>query len=99
MSHQFYLTFPSNSSMGIYPDNKTSNFIVNLPNVIELNNLNWEVGLSEIQSPHLWYNISKGRNTIKRVVTNPAIEELNYYFPIEERKDIAKETEKRDNYC
>jgi len=95
MSHQFYLTLPSNSSMDIYPDNKTSNFIVNLPNALELNNRNWEVGFSEIQFPHLWYNISKGRNTIKRVVTNPTTEELNYFFPIEEGKDVAKETEKR----
>ena len=57
MGDQFYVILPSNSSMDIYPDNKISNFKVHLANPLKLDSTKWEVGLSEIQFPHLWYNM------------------------------------------
>ena len=66
MSDQFYLTLPSNSSMDLYPDNKISSYKVNLPNTLHLDPLKWEVGLSEIQFVHTWYNVRKGKNIIRK---------------------------------
>ena len=64
MNNQFFIILPSNSSMDLFPNNKTSNFKVNLPNNLELNCSKWEVALSEIQFQHTWYNIREGRNVI-----------------------------------
>ena len=50
------MTLPSNASMDIYPENKTSEFIVHLPNEINLTGNDWEVGLAEIFYPNSWYN-------------------------------------------
>ncbi len=54
----FYLTLPSNSSMDFYPSNTLANYITKLPQLFDLAG-EWEVGLSEIQYPISWYNISK----------------------------------------
>ena len=92
---QFYVILPSNSSMDIYPDNKISNFKVYLANPLQLDSAKWEVGLSEIQFPHLWYNIREGKNIIEKQILNLTVDELNYIYPIEKGKDIAAETAKR----
>ena len=52
----FYLTLPSNNSMGYYPENTLAQFTSRLPNVINLSG-DWEVGLVEIQYPHNWFNV------------------------------------------
>ena len=67
---QFYVILPSNSSMDIYPDNKIPNFKVYLANPLQLDSAKWEVGLSEIQFPHLWYNIREGKNIIEKQILN-----------------------------
>ena len=54
----FYLTLPSNSSMDFYPNNTLANYITKLPQLFDLTG-EWEVGMSEIQYPISWYNISK----------------------------------------
>ena len=54
----FYLTLPSNSSMDFYPNNTLANYTTKLPQLFDLNG-EWEVGLSEIQYPISWYNVSK----------------------------------------
>ena len=51
-----FLVLPSNASMDIYPQNKTSEFTVQLPKSIDLEG-SWEVGLAEIQYQNSWYNI------------------------------------------
>ena len=48
--NDFYLTLPSNNSMGYYPENTLAQFTSRLPNVINLSG-DWEVGLGEIQYP------------------------------------------------
>ena len=52
----FYLTLPSNSSLSIFPDNKTTSYHVKLPQIINLNG-NWEVGLYTISYPNTWYTL------------------------------------------
>ena len=59
----FYLTLPSNSSMGYHPDNSLNHYITQLPRAVELNG-EWEVGLAEIQYPHSWYNVREPASLI-----------------------------------
>ena len=59
----FYLTLPSNSSLSIFPDNKTTSYRVKLPQVIDLNG-NWEVGLYTISYPNTWYTLQNLENHI-----------------------------------
>ena len=53
----FHLTLPSNSSMNIYPNNATSQFITKLPKHIELTG-DWIVSLKEISVPITLVNIA-----------------------------------------
>ena len=92
---QFFVVLPSNSSTSIYPNNKLSNFKVNLPRPIELDPTKWEVALSEIQFPHSWYNIREGNNMITKEIIQPSIEELNVLFPVSDERDFKEENEKR----
>ncbi len=50
----FYLTLPSNASLDIFPDNKTTSYRVKLPQNIDLEG-SWEVGLYSISYPNTWY--------------------------------------------
>ena len=49
-----FLVLPSNSLIGVFPDNKTSDFKVQLPKSVSLEG-SWECGLAEIQYPRSWY--------------------------------------------
>ena len=56
----FYVTLPSNSSMNYYPGNTLANYanyVTKLPHSFDLLG-EWEVGLSEIQFPISWYNVT-----------------------------------------
>ena len=53
------MTLPSNSSADYFPDNTASTFKTQLPKQIDLEG-EWEVGLSEIQYQHTWYNLRRG---------------------------------------
>ena len=48
----------SNSSIDDFPDNKTSDFKVQLPKSVSLEG-SWECGLAEIQYPRSWYTMSQ----------------------------------------
>jgi hypothetical protein len=50
----FYLTLPSNASLDVFPDNKTTEYRVKLPQPTDLDG-NWEVGLYSISYPNTWY--------------------------------------------
>ena len=52
----FYITLPSNASLDIFPNNKTTGYRVKLPEKINLDE-DWEVGLYSILYPHMWYTI------------------------------------------
>ena len=64
---QFTVVLPSNASMHLFPNNKISNFVVQLADTLKLHSQQWEVGLSEIQYPHIWFNIRNKRNKLKIV--------------------------------
>ena len=66
MNEQFYLVLPSNSSLNIFQENKTSSYKVQLPNPLELHITKWEVVLSEIHFPNNFYTISDGCNRITK---------------------------------
>ena len=51
-----FLILPSNSSVDVFPDNKTSYFKVHLPKSVSLEG-SWECGLAEIQYPRSWYTM------------------------------------------
>ena len=55
----FYLTLPSNSSLGVFPDNKTTSYRVKLRQTIDLEG-NWEVGLYSVSYPNTWYTLQDG---------------------------------------
>ena len=84
---QFFVVLPSNSSMDLYPNNKVSNFKVNLPNILNLDAAKWEVGLSEIQFQHTWYNVREGKNTITKELWKPTMDEMDL---IEEDEELMK---------
>ena len=55
----FYVTLPSNSSMGVFPNNTVTHFTTQLPQAIRLTG-EWECGLVSVQYPHTWFNIHPG---------------------------------------
>jgi hypothetical protein len=56
-THFFYLTLPSNASLNVFANNKTSGYRVKLvPQSVELDG-NWEVGLYSISYPNTWYTL------------------------------------------
>ena len=81
MTHQFYITLPSNSSMDLYPENKTSSYKVHLSNPIQLDPARWEVALSEIQFLHSWYNVRENKNTLFKKVYHPTLKEEKSILP------------------
>ncbi len=58
----FYLTLPSNASLDIFPDNKTTSYRVKLPQNIDLEG-SWEVGLYSISYPNTWYTLQDNFDT------------------------------------
>ena len=58
MSSSFYLTLPSNSSHGFFPDNRAGHYFTKLPQTVELSG-DYEVGLSEIQFVSSYINVSR----------------------------------------
>ena len=52
----FYLTLPSNASLDVFPDNKTTEYRVKLPQPVVLDG-KWEVGLYSIFYPNTWYTL------------------------------------------
>jgi hypothetical protein len=55
MNSHFYVTLPSDSSVGYYPNNTIARFVTKLPERIRLEG-DYEMGLAEIIYPHTWYN-------------------------------------------
>lgn len=63
MSDEFYLTLLSNSSLQVFPENKTSSFSVKLPREVKLSE-NYEVALCEISYPATIENVTKNNNQL-----------------------------------
>ena len=63
----FYLTLPSNASLDVFPDNKTS-YCVKLPQSIDLEG-NWEVCLYSVSYPNTWYTLQeRSYNSMQELV-------------------------------
>ena len=56
MVRSFYVTLPSNGSMGVYPENTVTEFRNRLPRPLHLGG-EWEVGLTNFSYPYTWYQI------------------------------------------
>ena len=54
----FHIRPPSNISMNIYPENRTSSYVTKLPAEIHLTG-RWEIGLKVIQYQLSWFNIEE----------------------------------------
>ena len=86
----FYLTLPSNTSLAVFPDNKTTSYRarVKLPQTIDLEG-NWEVGLYSISYPNTWYTLQDGSDTHifyadKSGLFQQAIVDYGYYNSMQE---------------
>ena len=55
-----YVVLPSNSNAVKFPDNKNSTYKVRLAKRVAFGSQKWEVGLSEIQFPVMWSNVTEG---------------------------------------
>ena len=91
----FYLTLPSNASLDVFPDNKTTSYRVKLPQSIDLEG-NWEVGLYSVSYPNTWYTLQKGSDTHifyadKSGVFQQAITDYGYY---QSMQDLVKAVNK-----
>lgn len=60
----FHMVIPSNASPDVYPNNKTSNYKVNLPQNFDLHG-DWQVALLEVHYPNTLMNVQKDENWIK----------------------------------
>lgn len=60
----FYITLLSNSSMDIYPDNRTSSFTVHIPRNLSLVG-DWDVAAAEIHYPYVFFTVQKDENKIQ----------------------------------
>ena len=65
----FYLTLPSNSSLGLYPNNHAGHYLTRLSQTIDLDGGQWEVGLAEIQFSNHYINVEK--DTVWLTYTTP----------------------------
>jgi hypothetical protein len=63
MSHQFYLTLPSDSSSKYYPENTTAYFKTKLSERISLDG-EYKVGLAQFIYPRSWFNFINYDDTI-----------------------------------
>ena len=59
-----------------FPDNKTLNFVRKLSRTLQLDG-EWELGLTEIDYPHTWYNICEGKNSAEIYVPDKWPQEIS----------------------
>ena len=57
--NSFFLTLPSDSSMGMFPNNTQCCFKIHLPKTIHIDKEEWEVALVKLITPTQFLNISE----------------------------------------
>ena len=92
----FYLTLPSNASLDVFPDNKTSSYHVQLPQTINLNG-DWEVGLYSISYSNTWYTLQDRENEIYYstdgyVFSSSVFVDCGYYTTVQDFIDAINKT-------
>lgn len=60
----FHMVIPSNASPDLYPENKTSNYKVYLPQRFDLHG-EWQVALLEVHYPNTLMNVQREENWVK----------------------------------
>ena len=60
----FYIALPSDSSVKYFPENTVSGYTTNLPREIVLDGV-WECGVSEVQYPLSFFNVSEDMGLAK----------------------------------
>lgn len=76
----FYLTLPSNASIGTYPKNSLAHYYTSLPKRLRLEG-DWEVGLCEIHYTRSWPNLIDGH--IDAYITNQVgVKKRTYGRPV-----------------
>lgn len=98
----FFITLVSNSSMKLFPGNKTSSFTVLLPEKITLRG-SWSVAVAEIHYNYNFFNVSDGNNKVKLIkkymndqntnaISKNAVEEITiekgYYMSVTDIIDV-----------
>jgi len=72
MRKDFYVTLPSNCTIGVFPDNATSHYTTPLHRRIDLR-CGYEVGVTEIHYPTLIENVSSGNKEITIRTVGPDV--------------------------
>ena len=96
----FYITLPSDSSKGLFPENNPSEYVSSLPRCIQLNG-EWEVGLHSVAymqwnivqhlNEPILYTTSQGGQTVK----HEAVMIKKYYTTIHEYISAINESIKK----
>lgn len=72
-SDEFYIVLPSNTSMNIYPNNTTTNYVTELPHDINLQD-QWVMSLAEIHIPMNFFHIRNENNLVLCYSIHPDLE-------------------------
>lgn len=78
----FYVVLPSNASMKTFADNSQNKFKVKLDTALPLEDGKWSVGLTEIQYPKTWRNLTDGYIEVLTTAERP--QKFNFhngYYP------------------
>ena len=78
LNSDFYITLPSDASPDTRPDNSQHTYTVDLPHALKLSRNAWEVGVSSLQIPITWKNISKPNNVLALYARAPYREILRH---------------------
>ena len=85
----FHMTLPSDGSLDVYPQNTLSDYRTHLPQMMNLEDDDWEVGLSEIVYPTSIMNVQEKCNTFWVLV--PAYyTDRQYNVPVDSPTDRYK---------
>ena len=78
---QFYFHITSDGSMDVYPDNKSSDFRIELKKSIDLGEEDWEVALTSINYPYSWTNLGPSAGTQFKYYFDRDVGEQEVKFP------------------
>ena len=68
--NSFFLTLPSDSSMGMFPNNTQCCFKIHLPKTIHIDKEEWEVALVQLITPTQFLNISEEEAQFELITTD-----------------------------
>ena len=81
MTNSFYMVLTSDASLSQYPENKVTDFKMQLPSQLHLSK-DWEVAMTRVIYPYTWQNV--GENQLSYTLlckTDPELWKLNIPVP------------------